>query len=166
VDKLNAENGAGAGASKPRPFCCEGITKSDEFAEDAIQESALTTSGIRRASAPQAVTKVRDNYFLIQVSITETPSADWRRLFYDAQGQDVPADFAPRSIEITGTFLRFKADPATVEEKIAVLDRWIGKASQKEAAMAGRTEVQRQKQEEAAREAQELAEWNARWAKL
>jgi hypothetical protein len=26
--------------------------------------------------------------------------------------------------------------------------------------------VQRQKQEEAAREAQELAEWNARWAKL
>ncbi len=87
-------------------------------------------------------------------------------MFYDAQGQDVPADFAPRSIEITGTFLRFKADPATVEEKIAVLDRWIGKASQKEAAMAGRTEVQRQKQEEAAREAQELAEWNARWAKL
>jgi len=115
VDKLNAENGAGAGASKPRPFCCEGITKADdEFAEDAIQESALTTSGIRRVSAPQAVTKVRDNYFLIQVSITETPSADWRRLFYDAQGQDVPADFAPRSIEITGTFLRFKADPATV----------------------------------------------------
>ena len=53
-----------------------------------------------------------------------------------------------------------------MEEKIAVLDRWIGKASQKEAAMAGRTEVQRQKQEEAAREAQELAEWNARWAKL
>jgi hypothetical protein len=134
--------------------------------DSKFEESALTTSGIRRASAPQAVTKVRDNYFLIQVSITETPSADWRRLFYDAQGQDVPADFAPRSIEITGTFLRFKADPATVEEKIAVLDRWIGKASQKEAAMAGRTEVQRQKQEEAAREAQELAEWNARWAKL
>ena len=126
----------------------------------------MTTSGIRRASPPHAVTKVRENYFLIQVSITETPSADWRRLFYDAQGQDVPPDFAPRSVEITGTFLRFKTDPGTVEQKIAILDRWVERASTKEAAMAGRTEVQRQKQEEATREAQELAEWNARWQKL
>jgi hypothetical protein len=131
-----------------------------------VQENKLTTSGIRRAGPPQAVTKVRDNYFLIQVSITEAPSADWRRLFYDAQGQDVPADFAPRSIEITGTFLRFKAEPATVEQKMAILDRWMEKASQKEAAMAGRNDVQRQKQEEAKREAQELAEWNARWGKI
>ena len=126
----------------------------------------MTTSGIRRASPPQAVTKVRDNYFLVQVSITEAPSADWRRLFYDAQGQDVPPDFAPRSVEITGTFLRFKSDPASVENKIAVLDRWMERASQKEAAMGGRSEVQRQKTEEAAREAVELTEWNARWAKL
>ena len=126
----------------------------------------MTNSGIRRASPPQAVTKVRDNYFLVQVSITEAPSADWRRLFYDAQGQDVPPDFAPRSVEITGTFLRFKSDPASVENKIAVLDRWMERASQKEAAMGGRSEVQRQKTEEAAREAVELTEWNARWAKL
>jgi hypothetical protein len=126
----------------------------------------LTTSGIRRAGPPQAVTKVRDNYFLVQVSITESPSADWRRLFYDAQGQDVPPDFAPRSIEITGTFLRFKSDPAAVENKIAILDRWMERASQKEAAMGGRSEVQRQKTEEAAREAAELTEWNMRWAKL
>ena len=126
----------------------------------------MTTSGIRRASPPHAVTKIRENYFLIQVSITETPSADWRRLFYDAQGQDVPPDFAPRSIEITGTFLRFKTDPGAVEQKIAILDRWMERASTKEAAMAGRTEVQRQKQEEATREAQELAEWNARWQQL
>jgi hypothetical protein len=130
------------------------------------QESALTNTGIRRASPPQAVTKVRDNYLLVQVSITEVPTADWRRLFYDAQGQDVPPDFAPRSIEITGTFLRFKSDPQSVESKIAVLDRWMERASQKEAAMGGRSEVQRQKKEEATREAQELAEWNARWAKL
>jgi hypothetical protein len=126
----------------------------------------LTTSGIRRASPPQAVTKVRDNYLLVQVSITEVPTADWRRLFYDAQGQDVPPDFAPRSVEITGTFLRFKSDPATVENKIVILDRWMERASLKEAAMGGRSEVQRQKKEEATREAQELAEWNARWAKL
>jgi hypothetical protein len=78
----------------------------------------------------------------------------------------VPPDFAPRSVEITGTFLRFKSDPGSVEQKIVILDRWMERASTKEAAMAGRTEVQRQKQEEATREAQELAEWNARWAKL
>jgi hypothetical protein len=125
----------------------------------------LTTSGVRRASPPQAVQKIRDNVFLIQVSISESPSADWRRLFYDAQ-QEVPPDFAPRSIEITGTFLRFKCDPAGVEEKIRLIDRWIERASQKEAAMGGRTEVQRQKREELAREAGELAEWNARWAGL
>jgi hypothetical protein len=125
----------------------------------------LTTSGVRRASPPQAVQKIRDGVFLIQVSITESPSADWRRLFYDAQ-QEVPPDFAPRSVEITGTFLRFKADPATVEQKIALLDRWMDRASQKEASMGGRSEVQRQKKEELERESRELGEWNARWAKL
>jgi len=124
-----------------------------------------TTSTIRRASAPQAVQKIRDGVFMVQVAISESPSADWRRLFYDAQ-QDVPPDFAPRSVEISGTFLRFKSDPATVEQKMNVLDRWLERASVKEAAMGGRSEVQQQKKEELAREAQELAEWNARWAKL
>ena len=122
-------------------------------------------SNIRRASPPQAVQKVRDNFYMVQLSITESPSGDWRRLFYDAQ-QDVPPDFAPRSIEITGTFLRFKADPATVEQKIALIDRWVERANQKEAAMAVRSEGQREKKEELVREVQELAVWNARWAKL
>lgn len=128
-------------------------------------ESHLTTNGVRRASPPQAVQKIRDNVFLVQLSITASPSGDWRRLFYDAQ-QDVPPDFAPRSIEITGTFLRFKSDPASVEQKVALLDRWMERASQKEAAMAGRSEGQRQKMEEVAREAEELSQWNERWAKL
>ena len=122
-------------------------------------------SNIRRASPPQAVQKVRENFYMVQLSITESPSGDWRRLFYDAQ-QDVPPDFAPRSIEITGTFLRFKADPATVEQKIALIDRWVERANQKEAAMAVRSEGQREKKEELVREVQELADWNARWAKL
>jgi hypothetical protein len=122
-------------------------------------------TGVRRASPPQAVQKVREGVFMVQVAITESPSADWRRLFYDAQ-QDVPPDFAPRSVEITGTFLRFKSDPATVEQKVGVLDRWMDRASQKEAGMGGRSEVQRQKKEELEHEARELAEWNARWAKL
>jgi hypothetical protein len=125
----------------------------------------LTTSAVRRTSPPQAVQKVRDNFFLVQVSISESPSADWRRLFYDAQ-QDVPPDFAPRSVEITGTFLRFKADPSSVEQKIAFLDRWMERASNKEAAMGGRSEGQRQKKEELERESHELAEWNSRWAKI
>lgn len=125
----------------------------------------MTTSGVRRASPPQAVQKIRDNVFLVQISITASPSGDWRRLFYDAQ-QDVPPDFPPRSVEITGTFLRFKSDPASVEQKVTLIDRWMERASQKETAMAGRSEGQRQKAEEMTREAQELAEWNARWAKL
>jgi hypothetical protein len=102
---------------------------------------------------------------MVQVAISESPSADWRRLFYDAQ-QDVPPDFAPRSVEITGTFLRFKSDPATVAQKVGVLDRWMDRASQKEAGMGGRSEVQRQKKEELDHEAREIAEWNARWANL
>ena len=122
-------------------------------------------SNIRRASPPQAVQKVRDNFYMVQLSINESPSGDWRRLFYDAQ-QDVPQDFTPRSIEITGTFLRFKAEPATVEQKIALIDRWMERANQKEAALALRSEGQREKKQELAREAEELAQWNARWAKL
>jgi hypothetical protein len=122
-------------------------------------------TSVRRSSAPQAVQKIRDNFFLVQVSITESPSADWRRLFYDAQ-QEVPPDFAPRSVEITGSFLRFKTDPSSVEQKIALLDRWMERASQKEAAMGGRSEVQRQKKEELERESKEIAEWNARWANM
>jgi hypothetical protein len=102
---------------------------------------------------------------MVQVAISASPSGDWRRLFYEAERNPSP-DFSPRSIEITGTLLRFKSDPASVEERIAWLDRWMEKATQKEASMAGRSEAQRQKQEEAEREARELAEWNARWAKL
>jgi hypothetical protein len=125
----------------------------------------MATIGIRRIGPPQAVQIIRDGVFMVQVGISGSPSADWRRLFYDAQ-QEVSPDFPPRSVEITGTFLRFKADPATVEQKIGLLDRWLDRASQKEASMGGRSELQRQKKEELEREAQQLAEWNARWAQL
>jgi hypothetical protein len=125
----------------------------------------LTTNGIQRTSPPQAVQKIRDGVFMVQVGISGSPSADWRRLFYDTQ-QEVTADFPPRSVEISGNFLRFKSDPASVEQKIVILDRWLARASQKEASMGGRTEGQRQKKEELEREALELAEWNTRWAKL
>ena len=122
-------------------------------------------NGIRRAGPPQAVQKVRENVYLIQVMISEAPSADWRRLFYDAQ-QEVPPDFPPRSVEITGSLLRFKSDLPSVEQKTALIDRWVARASQKEATMGVRTEEQRTHREELAREAQEMAEWNSKWIKL
>jgi hypothetical protein len=125
----------------------------------------LTTTGIQRTSPPQAVQKIREGVFMVQVGISGSPSADWRRLFYDTQ-QEVTADFPPRSVEISGNFLRFKSDPSTVEQKVRILDRWMERASQKESTMVGRTEGQRQKKEELDREAQEIAEWNSRWAKL
>jgi hypothetical protein len=125
----------------------------------------MTTTGIRRTGPPQAVQKIRDGVFMVQVGISGSPSADWRRFFYDAQ-QGVSPDFLPRSIEISGTFLRFKSDPDSVERKVGVLDTWMDRAGQKEAGMGGRTEVQRQKKEELEREAQEIAEWNSRWSKL
>lgn len=125
----------------------------------------MTTSSTHRTGPPHAVQKIRDGVFMVQVTVSESPSADWRRLFYEAQ-HDATAEFSPRAVEITGTLLRFKSDPASVEQKLTSIDRWIEKASTKEAAMAGRSEAQRQKQEEAARESRELAEWNARWANL
>jgi hypothetical protein len=102
---------------------------------------------------------------MVQVTISASPSGDWRRLFYEAERNPSP-DFSPRSIEITGTLLRFKSDPAGVEERMGSLDRWIERATQKEASLGGRSEAQKQKQEEAERDARELAEWNARWARL
>jgi hypothetical protein len=126
---------------------------------------SLAGDGIRRTGPPQAIQKIREGVYMVQVTISASPSGDWRRLFYEAERNPSP-DFSPRSIEITGTLLRFKSDPAGVEQRIASLDRWIERATQKEASMAGRSEAQRQKQEEAERDARELAEWNARWAKL
>jgi hypothetical protein len=123
------------------------------------------TTGIKRSSPPQAIQKVRENFYLIQISISETPSADWRRLFYEAQ-QDVPPDFPTRAVEITGTLLRFRSDPESVEEKIKRIDRWLERANQKDASMGSRSEEQRRHREELAREAQEMTGWNERWAKL
>ncbi len=123
-------------------------------------------TGIRRAGPPQAVQKLRENFYMIQVALTETPSADWKRLFYDTQ-QSVSADFPPRAVEMSGAVLRFRAEPASVEEKVRWIDKWIDRANQKEAALGGRLdEERRRRREELAREQRELAELNARWSKL
>jgi len=124
------------------------------------------TNGIRRAGPPLALQKLRDNFYLVQVQLTETPSADWKRLFYDAQ-QSPPAEFPPRAVEISGHLLKFRTDGASVEQKVAWLDRWIERANQKEAAMGGRLDEERRRRRvELSREQSELADLNTRWAKL
>ena len=122
--------------------------------------------GIKRAGPPQAVQKLRENFYMVQVTLSETPSADWKRLFYDAQ-QSPPADFPPRAVEMSGAQLRFRSETSGVEEKVRWIDKWIERANQKEAALGGRLDEERRRRREAmAREQHELAELNARWAKL
>jgi hypothetical protein len=122
--------------------------------------------GIKRAGPPEAVQKLRESFYLVQVPLTESPSADWKRLFYEAQ-QSADAEFPPRAVDISGHLLRFRTDGASVERKTAWLDRYIERANQKEASMGGRLEEERRKRREALLiEQGELAEWNSRWAKL
>ncbi len=125
-----------------------------------------TLDGIRRAGPPQAVQKLRVNFYMVQVTLSETPSADWKRLFYDAQ-QSPPAEFPPRAVEMSGALLRFRSEASSVEEKVRWIDKWIERANQKEATLGGRLdEERRRRREEMAREQHELAELNARWSKL
>lgn len=121
--------------------------------------------GIRRIGPPVAFQKVREGVYHLQVPLSAAPSADWRRLFYEAQSE-VPPDFPPRSIEITGPLLRFRSDADSVAAKIALIDRWIERANQKEAALVARSEESRQRHQALIREQAELAELNARWAHL
>ena len=121
--------------------------------------------GVRRISPPQAVQKLKDNLYVVHVGLSEAPGADCKRLFYETQGQ-VSGEFIPRSVEITGATLRFRASNESVAERIATVDRWLERANQKEAAMGLRTEEQRRRRLELGQEHQELAEVNARWAKL
>jgi hypothetical protein len=121
--------------------------------------------GVRRIGPPQAVQKLRENIYLVQVPLNEVPTADWKRLFYDAQ-QAPPPDFPPRSVEMLGLTLRFRCDGALVEPRIALIDKWIERANQKEAAMGTRNEERQKRRAELAGEQQEIAEWNAKWAKL
>lgn len=122
-------------------------------------------NGIRRIGPPTAVQKVRDNVYMIQVVLSEPPSADWKRLFYDTQ-RDVTPDFPPRAVDLSANLIRFRSDAAGVEQRLAAIERWIERANQKEASLGVRSEDERRRREEHARERQELDELNRRWAKL
>jgi hypothetical protein len=127
----------------------------------------LTTYvGIKRAGPPQAIQKLRDGLYMVQITVSETPTADWKRLFYETQ-QSPPPDFPPRGVDVSGNFVRFRTDIASVEAKTAWIDRWIERANQKEASMGGKLDEERRlRREEHQREQQELAEINARLEKL
>src|SRR3984893_2394298 len=131
------------------------------------QEPYLTTyEGIKRAGPPQAIQKLREEFYMVQITLSDTPSADWKRLFYETQQAPSP-DFPPRAVDITAPVLRFRTDAASVEVKTAWIDRWIERANQKEAAMGGKLdEERRRRREEHQRDQQELASVNARWEKL
>lgn len=121
-------------------------------------------AGVRRAGPPVATQKLRERVYMIQVPLSEPPSADWKRFFYDLP-RDAPPDFPPRSLDISGALLRFRSDAESVERKTALIDRWMERANQKEASL-GRSQEDHRRREEAAREHQELAELNTRWSKL
>jgi len=120
-----------------------------------------TMEGIKRAGPPQAVQKLREGTYMVQVALSEAPGADWKRLFYETQQSSLP-DFPPRSVDITGNLLKFRTDAETVPAKTAWIDRWIERANQKEASMGGDQQRLARRQEQH-REHQELAEINARW---
>jgi hypothetical protein len=127
----------------------------------------LTTyEPIKRAGPPQAIQKLREELYLVQVALSGTPSADWKRLFYETQQTQSP-DFPPRAVDISGGLLKFRTDAVTVEAKTASIDLWIERANQKEAALGGTLDEERlRRHEEYQREQQELAAVNARWEKL
>jgi hypothetical protein len=131
------------------------------------QEPPLTTyEAIKRAGPPQAIQKLREDLYMVQITLSEAPTADWKRLFYETQQSPSP-DFPPRAVDFSGAFLRFRTDIASVEAKTAWVDRWIERANQKEASMGGKLDEERRKRrEEHQREQQELASINARWEKL
>ena len=125
-----------------------------------------TYEGIKRSGPPQAIQKLREDFFMIQIALSETPTADWKRLFYETQ-QSPPPEFPPRAADISGAFIRFRSDVPSVEAKTAWIDRWIERANQKEAAMGGKLdEERRRRREEHQREQHELAAINAHWEKL
>jgi hypothetical protein len=131
----------------------------------AKENRVTQVDGVKRTGPPQAVQKLRENVYLVQVPINEVPSADWKRLFYDTQ-QAPPADFPPRSVEMLGLALRFRSEAALVEQRTVLIDKWIERANQKQAASGVRSEERQKRREELTREQAEIAEWNGKWTKL
>ena len=125
-----------------------------------------TYEGIKRAGPPLAIQKLGEDLYMVQITLSDTPSADWKRLFYETQ-QSPPPDFPPRGVDISSNFVRLRTNAASVEAKTAWIDRWIDRANQKEASMGGRLDQERKlRREEHQREQQELAAINASWEKL
>ena len=125
-----------------------------------------TYEGIKRIGPPLAIQKLREDFYMVQIALSETPSADWKRLFYETQQAPSP-DFPPRAVDMSGHLLRFRTDSTSVEAKTAWIDRWIERANQKESSMGGKLdEERRRRREEHQLEQQELESVNTRWEKF
>ena len=125
-----------------------------------------TYEGIKRTGPPQAIQKLREDLYMIQIMLSETPTADWKRLFYETQ-QAPPPDFPPRAVDISGAFIRFRSDVAERGSQDG-LDRPLDRPRQSEGSGHGREAGRRTpaRREEHQREQQELAAINAHWEKL
>ena len=125
-----------------------------------------TYEGIKRAGPPQAIQKLREDLYMVQITLSETPSADWKRLFYETQ-QSPPPDFPPRAVDISGNFAALPHGRRQRGGQDGV-DRPLDRARQSEGSGDGRKAGQerRRRREEHQREQQELAAINARWEKL
>src|SRR3981189_1943529 len=97
---------------------------------------------------------------MVQIALSETPSADWKRLFYETQQSPSP-DFPPRAVDISGHQLRSCTGIARVEAKTAGINCWSDRANQKESAMGEDVGNQlKRAREDGQREQQELASVN------
>ncbi len=126
-----------------------------------------TYEGIKRAGPPQAIQKLREDLYMVQITLSETPSADWKRLFYETQ-QSPPPDFPPRvgghqrnicALPLRGSPAWRPRPPGSIAGSIAPIRKkrpWAGGWTKSAASAAKSTQ----------REQQELAAINARWEKL
>ena len=103
-----------------------------------------TYVGIKRSGPPQAIQKLREGLYMVQITLSETPSADWKRLFYETQ-QSPAAGFSPRAVDISGNFVRFRAEIASVEAGDGLgSNRWIERAKvRKNIPMGGKLDEER-----------------------
>ncbi len=125
-----------------------------------------TYEGIKRTGPPQAVQKLRDDLYLIQIATFGNADGGLEAPFLRNAASAAARLSSPR-VDISGTFVRFRSDVPSVAAKTAWIDRWIERANQKEGAMGGKLdEERRRRRDEHQREQEELAAINAAWEKL
>ena len=94
------------------------------------------TDGINRAGPPQAMQKLRENFYLVQVPLSETPSADWKRLVLRRAAVAARRNFRRARWRSAGTCCAFVPMPQRRAENR--LDRSLDRTRQSEGGGHGR----------------------------